>query len=418
MNNTPSVLSLKQQHELSIQILQKRLQTVLPQAMREADIDMWLIICQEDDYDPVFKTMVPLRVWAPILQMLVFFDRGMDQGVECINLSQTDLGNLFVKPWSGHFHTEQWDLLGKLIAERDPKKIGINTGSIEWSAGGLTQNLYQQLVTTLPEKYIERLVSAETAATRWLETLIDDELQYYPHLVRLTRDVISFCFSPATITPGVTTTDDLEWTFWQYSQSLGLDISFIPFFNIVRRETTKQAYPVEDHVIRPGDLVHCDVGNRYFRLCSDLQEWAYVRRIGEEDAPSGLKNLFTQVKRLQTVFMEEFKTGLTGDEMLKNILNTANARAIPGPRIYSHNLGYYLHEPGPLIGLPWEQVSNPGRGDVKLVENSTFTMELRISDGVPEWDNQMVNFSCEQDVCYTKQGCQVMDGLQQSFYLI
>jgi hypothetical protein len=262
------------------------------------------------------------------------------------------------------------------------------------------------------------LESAEVACTRWLETLIDEELQYYPHVVRLTHQIIAQCFSSSSITPGITTTDDLEWAFWQYSQELGLDQSFIPFFNLVRSEESKKAFPVEDRVIRPGDLIHCDVGNRYMRLCSDLQEWAYVRRTGELDAPTGLNNLFIQVNRLQQVFMSEFKPGLSGDVLLNAILNRAKAEGIPDPRIYSHSLGYYLHEPGPLIGLPWEQVRNPGRGEVNLVFNSTFTMELSISDQVPEWADQLVRFSCEQDVCFTSQGCQVMDRLQTAYHLI
>ncbi|HEY4714798.1 MAG TPA: hypothetical protein VIH30_11240, partial [Aquirhabdus sp.] len=190
MKNLPMVLSLRQQNEVSIIILKKRLQTVLPMAMREAGIDMWLVICQEDDYDPVFKTMVPMRVWAPILQMLIFYDRGLENGIECINLSMTDLGNLFEKPWSGRYHTEQWALLPKLIAERDPKNIGINIGSVQWAAGGLTHNLYGQLLEALPEIYSKRLVSAEAACTRWLETLTDEELQFYPHVVRLTHQII------------------------------------------------------------------------------------------------------------------------------------------------------------------------------------------------------------------------------------
>jgi hypothetical protein len=256
------------------------------------------------------------------------------------------------------------------------------------------------------------------ACTRWLETLIDEELQYYPQLVRLTHHIISRCFSATTITPGVTTTDDLEWAFWQTSQNLGLDQSFIPFFNLVRSEESRKAFPAEDRVIRPGDLIHCDVGNRYLRLCSDLQEWAYVCRTGEADAPAGLKALFRQVNRLQQVFMSEFKAGLSGDVLLNNILARAKAEGIPDPRIYSHSLGYYLHEPGPLIGLPWEQIHNPGRGEVNLVPNSTFTMELSISDNVPEWANQLVRFSCEQDVCFTTQGCQAMDGLQTAYHLI
>ena len=418
MKPFPEILPLKKQDELSRAILRKRFDTVLPLAMREAGIDMWLIICQEDDYDPVFRTMIPLRTWAPILQMLVFTDRGPQVGVECINLSMTDLGDLFERPWKGVYHSEQWPFLAQLVAERSPQRIGINTGSTQWASGGLTHNLYQQLYSALPAEYAGRLVSAEAACTRWLETLTDEELQFYPHLVQITHAIIAECYSPRTITPGVTTTDDLQWAFWQHSQSLGLEQSFIPFFNLVRSNRRKQAYPVEDKVIRPGDIIHCDVGNRYLKLCSDLQEWAYIRLTGETDAPPGLKNLFTQVNRLQQVFMAEFKAGLTGDELLANILARANAGGIPNPKIYSHSLGYFLHEPGPLIGLPWEQKSNPGRGDVRLVPNSTFTMELSIEDAVPEWDDQPVRFSCEQDVCFTQDGCKPLDVVQTAYYLV
>jgi hypothetical protein len=414
----PEILPLKKQDELSRVILRKRLDTILPLAMREAGIDMWLLICQEDDYDPVFRTMLPLRTWAPILQILVFSDKGPALGVERINLSMTDLGDLFEKPWFGRYHTEQWPLLAALVAERDPQRIGINTGSVQWASGGLTHNLYQQLCDALSAKYSARLVSAEAACTRWLETLVEDELQYYPHLVRTSHAIIAECYSPRTLTPGVTTTDDLQWAFWQYSQALGLEQSFVPFFNLVRSDARQRVYPADDRVIRPGDIIHCDVGNRYLKLCSDLQEWAYIRNNGETDAPAGLKNLFVQVNRLQQIFMGEFEAGLTGNELLNRILTRAIAAGIPGPKIYSHSLGYYLHEPGPLIGLPWEQKHNPGRGDVRLVPNSTFTMELSIEDAVPEWGGQSVRFSCEQDVCFTAQGCLPMDGVQSAFYLI
>jgi hypothetical protein len=379
---------------------------------------MWLVICQEDDYDPVFRTMVPLRTWAPILQMLVFYHRGIQEGIERINISMTDLGSLYAKPWNGQDHSEQFPFLAKIIAERNPKQIGINIGSTEWAAGGLTHNLYQQLYAVLPSQYQERLVSAEAACTRWLETLTDIELQYYPNIVNLTHRIIADCYSPRVITVGVTTTDDLQWAFWQTSQDLGLEQSFIPFFDLVRNEAEQTRYPVGDKVIRPGDLIHCDVGNRYLRLCSDLQEWAYVRRPGEQDAPAGLKNLFTQVNRLQQNYMAEFKTGLTGNELLTNILQRSRAEGIPGPRVYSHSLGYYLHEPGPLIGLPWEQECNPGRGDVRLVPNTVYTMELSVEDAVPEWNNQVVRFSCEEDVCFTEAGCHLIDGKQTEFYLI
>jgi hypothetical protein len=204
----------------------------------------------------------------------------------------------------------------------------------------------------------------------------------------------------------------------QYSSDRGLGLSFVPFFSLVRSDTLKQQLPVADKVIRPGDLIHCDVGNRYLRLCSDLQEWAYVRHDGEADAPAGLKNLFTQVGRLQKVYMGEFKQGLTGNELLNNMLDQARREGIPNPKIYSHSLGYYLHEPGPLIGLPWEQESNPGRGDVKLTLNTVFTIELSIEEKVPEWGGQSVAFSCEQDVRFMEDGCRPVDNFQTAFHLI
>ena len=88
------------------------------------------------------------------------------------------------------------------------------------------------------------------------------------------------------------------------------------------------------------------------------------------------------------------------------------------PRVYSHNLGLYLHEPGPLIGLPWEQTACPGRGDARLDYQSCFTMELSIEDRVPEWDGQSVRLPTEQDVVFTRQGCLPLAGVQTVFHLI
>ena len=375
-------------------------------------------LAEEDDYDPVFKTMIPMNTWAPILQMLIFFDRGFDQDLERINLSMTDLGNLYERPWRGTSLDEQWKMLNQIIQERQPKQIGINVGSVQWAAGGLTHNLYTQLLDAIPPAFKGKLVSAEKACEHWLMTLTSDELDIFTHVAKIAHWFIAECFSPKSITPGITTTDDLEWAYWQLSIDMGLDLSFKPFFRIIRRNSRKEIFPVEDKIIRRGDLLHCDVGIRYLRLNSDHQELAYVLQDGETNAPEGIVRLLREGNRLQKVFMSEFQEGLTGNQLLGNILSTAHKQGIPNPRVYSHSLGLYLHEPGPLIGLPWEQVNCPGRGDVKLVHNSCFTMELSIEDKVQEWDNQSVRLSIEQDVMFTVNGCEPIDGLQSEIHLI
>ena len=125
-----------------------------------------------------------------------------------------------------------------------------------------------------------------------------------------------------------------------------------------------------------------------------------------------------EANRLQGIFMSEFRTGLTGNELLASILARARAEGVPGPKVYSHSLGYYLHEPGPLIGLPWEQERCIGRGDVPLNPGYAFTMELCVRAPVPEWDGQEVTFSIEEDVVFTEEGCRPIHGRQTEFHLV
>jgi len=411
-------MPVRKQVEVTTEILRKRLDTVLPLALRDGGIDMWLIVCQEDDLDPVYGTMIPMDTWPKILQMLVFFDRGPGRGVERINLSMTDTGDLYEKPWGGGNHPEQWRLLSEIVEERDPGRIGVNVGDVNWAAGGLTHNLYGQLVEALPERYVDRLTSAETACTRWATTLTDDELALYPGISSMARRVIARCFSSSSITPGVTTSEDLEWMFWQICSDNGLEQSFKPYFRILRSESEAERHPLSDGVIRRGDLLVCDVGFRYLGLFTDHQELAYVRHEGEMDAPGGLRDLLAANNRLQDVFMREFRRGLTGNQLLENILSSARESGIPFPEVFSHSLGLFVHEPGPLIGLPWEQGPIPGRGEVRLEYGSCFAMELCVRDVVPEWGGQRVPCQTEQIVVFTEEGCRPLDGVQTSFHLV
>lgn len=414
----PSVLSMRQRAGVINRTLRKRLETIMPMAMRETGFDMWLILCQEDNFDPVFTTLIPMDTWCPILQMLIFYDPGKPEGVECINISGTNTHDLYDRLYRGQIEEEQWPLLRKVIEDRNPKRIGINIGAIQWAAGGLTHNLYTQLVEALPPEYVDRLASAEPLAARWLATLTDDEVELYEHAVNVAHHLLAECYSRKAIIPGVTTTQDLQWYYWQRCADLGVQPSFRPGFYLIRSDAMKRKFGEDDGVIRPGDFVRSDVGIRYLRLNTDHQQWVYVLREGEDDAPEGMKRLMAEANHLQDIFMAQFKRGLTGNELLKNILTRARNEGIPNPRVYSHSLGLFLHEPGPLIGLPWEQEQCVGRGDVKLEYNYSFTMELSVTDSVPEWDNQEIGMAMEEDVVFTRDGCHLIDGRQTEFYLV
>jgi len=420
----PNIMPIRARAEFVLDITQKRLDRLLPRLLRESGLDMWIITGNEDNHDPIFWTMSPYKNWSPITQILVLYDRGPELGVERLNISRTNTQGLFANAWdAAAWDTEQgesqWECLGRIVRERDPQRIGINEGDIQWVAGGLTVALKRKLVAAIGSEYVSRLESAEPLATLWTETLLDEEIEVWERAVAVSHDIIAEMFSSVVATPGVTTTEDLRYYYWQRTADLGLDIAFTPFVSIRGRSAEdRERYGPGDNVIRPGDILHCDVGLKYMHYNTDHQEVAYVLRVGETDAPESFKQLMVEANRLQDVFVGELRTGLTGNELLNNMLTTARAEGIPQPRIYSHSLGYFLHEPGPLIGLPWEQVNNPGRGDVQLVPMSGFTVELSVTGPIAEWGGQEFRLPLEQDIIFLGDRSVFLDGRQTRFHLI
>ncbi len=416
--NGPSVLSVRERAAVVNEMTRVRFDTLLPMAMRETDFDMWIIICHEDNHDPVFNTLIPWQCWAPILQIVVFYDPGPEQDIERLNISMTNMMGLMTNTWSLQSNEDQWARLREIVETRNPRRIGIDESDVIWGADGLTASLKAKLIDALGTELSSRLESAEKLAIRWLETLIPQELDLYQQACAIAHHIIKTCFSRQVITPGVTTCEDVRWAYWQMATDLGLPVSFSPFFGIYRSNENKARWGEDDAVIRPGDMLHCDVGVKYLRLLTDHQELAYVLQPGETDAPPGLRDGMAQANRLQEIFTDTWQLGLSGNEILAKALARARETGLNKPKIYSHSLGYLLHEPGPLMGLPWEQERCPGRGDVVMDYNTVYTVELNVTHSVPEWGGQDVLFPLEQDAAFTEQGVIFLDGRQTTFHLI
>ena len=420
----PAVLNVREKARTLNDITQKRLDRLMPRLMAEAGIDMWLIVCNEDNLDPVFQTMIPYDTWCPITQILVFYRRPSDGAVERLNLSRTEMRGFYTdawdwRAWDNAKKESQWDCLARVVRERDPKVIGINESGVIWAADGLTATLKQELTSAIGKKYAARLRPAEKLAVLWLETLLDEELGLYEHVAAVSRALIAETFSDLVITPGVTTTEDLLYHFMQRVSDLGLERYAWPWFRIRARAPEIEAeFGKTETVIRRGDFIQCDAGIRYLRYYTDQAEWGYVLRPGETDAPAGVRALMAEGNRLQDAYCAAFEAGRTGNEILRAALDLAAKGGIPKPKIYSHSVGYYLHEPGPLIGLPWEQSDTGARGQVVLVPNSTFTAELSVAGPVPEWGGREMTLSLEEVVAFTPDGVRFLGGRQTRFHLV
>ncbi len=419
----PGILTVREQVRTINRITARRLDGILPQAMEKTGFDMWIIVSNEDNLDPVFKTMVPADTWCPIVQILVL-SRKPGQPLERLNLSRTDMRGLHKdawdwRAWDGEKKESQWDCLARIVRERDPKRIAINESDEIWAAGGLTGTLKKELVQAIGPTYAGRLQSGEPLSILWLETFLDEDLELYERGVAIAHALIAETFSSRAITPGITTLDDLLYYYCQRVSDLGLKLFAWPWLRIRGRDPKAiERWGAADTVIRPGDLIQIDAGIEYLRYFTDHCEWAYVLRPGEADAPAGVRAVLAEGNRLQDIFLGELEEGRSGNEILAKILATAKAEEIPSPRIYSHSVGLFLHEPGPLIGLPWEQADTGVRGRVKLVPNSTFTAELSIAARVPEWGGRELRIALEQVLAYTTRGAYFLDGRQTRFHLV
>jgi hypothetical protein len=417
----PAVLPQRARPEAVNRALRERLETVLPAVMRESGIDMWLVINREYAEDPVYLTLVPEPAFAARrTTMLVFHDRGADGGVERLTVSRYGLGDSYESVWSGGTEEEQWARLAEVIAERDPKKIGIDV-SREWAFGdGLTKGLHDRLLEALPAELESRLVSAEALALRWLETRSPLELEVYPQIVALARGVIAEAFSERVITPGVTTTDDVAWYIRERYDELGLPIWFMPYVNIQRRGAASgddAPFFGEDGVILRGDVLHTDVGITYLRLNTDTQEMGYVLRAGETDVPDGLKDALAAGNRWQDILTSNFVTGRTGNEILAATRAQSAKEGIVAST-YTHPLGFFGHAGGPTIGMWDNQGPTPVQGDWKLHPSTAYAIEGNVKVRVPEWDGQWVQIKLEQSAVFDGKSVWYLAGRQTRWHVI
>jgi Xaa-Pro aminopeptidase len=407
------VLTHREQAPIVKSWIQKRFDTVLPQLMRRAGIDMWIIVSREYNDDPVFRSMAPLTTFSSRRRtILVFHNPGGGQPVERLSIGRFDYDGLF-KVIPTH-NDAQYEGLRKVVEERNPRTIGINESDAWNHADGMTANEKRRLMAALGPAFAPRVKSAEMLAVGWLETKIPEELEGYRHVMKVAHMVIREAFSNAVITPGKTTSEDVVWWMRQRVVEMGLGKWFHPSVTIHRQGGVKPG----ENVIQPGDMLHTDFGLVYLGLSTDTQHNAYVLKPGETDAPQGLKDGLKAANTLQDLVMKYARVGSTGNEALA----AARAQAIKDgivPSIYCHPVGYHGHGAGPPIGMTDYQDGVPVRGDYVLQPYTWHSIELNATHKVPEWGGQAVRFALEEDAALLPDGTwDWIDGRQTAFYLI
>jgi Xaa-Pro aminopeptidase len=421
--------------------LDKRLKTVLPALMQKHGVEMWVVPMREYNEDPVFSSLVsPTTFAARRRTIYVFRDPCVKSGkadsstllgmtrttpgttsrceIERLALGGTAQGGVFTavrstKPAAGPaggrqqqqaelWGDEQWQVLKRIIEERNPASIHINASTVFAFSDGLSAGELEGMSKALGKKWTSRFRREDALALELIATRLPEETARYADMQRIVWGIIDTAFSNVVITPGVTRTDDVVWWMRQKVNDLGLGTWFQPSVS-VQRKGVSDAQLGENPIIQKGDVLHCDFGITAMRLNTDTQHMGYVLNDGENDAPAGLKKALANSNALQDIVLAEIRPGRSGNAILASARARMQQAGIDGT-IYTHPIGMHGHGAGPLIGLWDYQGGVPGRGDAKVIPAMWYSIELQATTAVPEWGGQPVRSAQEEDAVIDANG--------------
>jgi hypothetical protein len=403
--------TLREQAAVQQQWLAYRLDSILPALMRKHGVDMWLVICREYNEDPVFWSIIsPTTIACRRRTIYVFTDRGAGRAIERLALGGSSQGGLFTayRDTSTRVATRgvpgvggelvgdaQWQLLRRVVEERDPRVIAVDISTLHALADGLSAGEYEALQRALGPALMARTRRVEMLPVEYILARAPAMLPTYRRMQEVAWDIINRAFSREVITPGVTTTADVVWWTRERLLELGLTTWFHTSVDVQRQGVADPETLGPSPVIMPGDVLHIDFGVTALGLNTDTQHMAYVPRPGEFEVPAGLRAALANSNRLQDIVLGELSAGRTGNQVLQASLAAMRAAGITGT-VYSHGIGDQGHG-SVTIGLWDRQEDVPGRGDVTVLPHSWYSVELEARTPVPEWGGQVVKSSQEED---------------------
>ncbi len=415
----PKLLSQREQIDIREQWLQKRLGTLLLPMMKKAGVDMWIVVNEEFHSDPVTEQIVPPIPMVGRRDIFLFIDRGERiERVAILRYLEERLKNHYnvLNPSRAEIEST----LRKIVDERNPKTIAVNTGGPRGQQNGLTHDGYKFLVEALGPENEKKFVSSAKLLNDFLDTRLPEEYGEYYKAVLATDVITRRAFSNEVIKPGKTTVGDVRWWMLQQVNDLGLGIWFQADLRVQRqaKETglTQQFLSVADEsvVLQRGDLIHVDFGLIYMGLSTDWQKHGYILKAGEKDAPDGLKAALKNTNRLQDILFSFARAGKTGSEVYDATMAQCKKEGIDA-MIYSHPIGTQGHG----LGAPIDFRRGGPEGEEERFRLGSYTsIELNTSTLVPEWDNQKVTVMGEDDAVMTDKGFKFIRPRQTAFYLI
>jgi Xaa-Pro aminopeptidase len=390
--------------ERMCQIRAEKFDLVLPQAMQDNDLDMWIVVMREGLLDPLWEALG--RGYVGDWGYWVFTNRGGRVERAVLGVGGYRLEECEVYDYFGSAGE-----LADYVAERNPDRIGVNIAESIGGADGLSHTSYQHLQRELGS-YGSRLVSAERFVSDFRATRTALEIAAFAEAGEISREIAERAFSNEVITPGVTTLEDVAW--WMSDQQLarGLESSFdMPSVYITGPDGI--AATSTDRIIQRGDLLMLDWGVGYLDFYTDMKRIAYVLREGETEPPAGVRHAFERGRQVRDIMKATIKPAPTAEEAVERTWDAIVAagfnriefnRPTDDPAVTDvilgpHSVGNWGHGLGPSLAF-----FNPTRMTYELRPGTLISIELFAYTANPDWNNAKIRIPLEDDAVVTERG--------------
>ena len=464
-------VSAKSGAEILHLIRQEKFDLILPGAMRDNGVDMWIHVIRIGNPDPMALH------FGGVTGYIIFTDRGGDR-IERAVLSDSNRPPLQVQKgpdrpdipgqdesdpkWLAHHSGGPADLydifaspddLRTFVAERNPQSIAVNTSAWLAVSDGISHSEYLKLEKALGPEYSQRIVSAENVITDFRVRRVQREIIAFANALEMHRQILERALSREVITPGVTTLGDVGWWVQEEMRKQGLMQEYsieVPIPRILYSAKSEPIAPPDvrwwihypEYVIQRGDFGTFDISARYLKTFqTDYKRNFYVMREGETTVPKSLQLAYDRAVAAREIMRPSMIVGKTAAEVLEDMvenledagyiytpfinIGTEDYKMIQNVLANSDKSGFSIdhHNEGNNVGNivtvgPSVAPFRLDRAHLKIQENHLFSFEYMVHTNLPERPGFPVSINIEGNHIVTSRGVEFLHPPNERILLI
>lgn len=399
------------------EIRKKRIGQLLPSAMDAAKVDCWLIVCRENNNDPISDHIGGENAGGTAAFLFYIDAEGFHSKVyspsgESTALDDLDIHDEVVSVERG---TSALNLAANFIKSKDFQGIAVNSSETNAMADGLSHTQRHQIEELLGDE-ADRLVSSTELIYEWLSIKLPEEVEILRKAAQLTADWQIEAYKQ--VVPGTSTDADIARFLKQKMAEYNVTDAWAPDQNPnVNSGPDRGHSHATDKVIMPGDVIQIDFGIKvYDRWVSDIQRFAYVLEENETELPNDISHYWESGKAGNRAALAAMKPGVKGvdvDKAQRVLMEKAESEYVMWST--GHPVGYVAHDVGPNLGGSQASHVRPA-SQKELKAGMTFAF-----DGFHAWklpDGNLKTISVEEMAVVKEDNAEYLIEPQEEMILI